>query len=450
MIHSADRDSGAATILVIDDDPLLLSTLELILEEHGYQVRLAEDGLKGLHSVRAARPDLVITDLSMPVKDGLDTIRLLRRWSPDLKIILMSGRAASSELAAKAAELGVNAVLRKPFDDDRLIAAVAGCLAGQAGPIGAAGSAGPRLTAAELAAAIAADQLFLEYQPKLDCRLGRIIGVEALLRWTHPVHGIVRPDEIIALAENSGLIGRLTQWVLAAAAKQAAQWRAEGLILEIAVNISEQDLADRNLPDRLGECCRSAGIEPSLVILELTETSALREAEAAMNVLTRLRFKGFRLSIDDFGAGYSLLQQLHRLPFTEMKIDNSFVAQLMGSAEARRTVKNAVDLAHKLDLTTVAEGVENESELAVLRELGCDAAQGYFLSRPVPAGRVAEIARRFDPATAEPANAAAPSLAAVHPARNIVPATTAPTASAPSTIALPASHTTLGRWFRSS
>src|SRR5207302_2557882 len=176
-----------------------------------------------------------------------------------------------------------------------------------------------------------------------------------------------------------GQIHRLTDWVVAEAARQAAVWRAAGRPLGLAVNISALDIVDLELPERLQQHCSDAGTDPALLTLELTETGAMREAVHMMDALTRLRIKGFRLSIDDFGTGYSSLVQLQRMPFSEIKIDQSFVMQMTSNEGCRIIVEIVINLARKLGLSSVAEGVEEEAALFSLREMGCDAAQGVYL-----------------------------------------------------------------------
>jgi EAL domain-containing protein (putative c-di-GMP-specific phosphodiesterase class I) len=222
----------------------------------------------------------------------------------------------------------------------------------------------------------------------MHCGHARMTGVEALVRWRHPNFGIIQPDQFIALAEGSDLIHPLTDWVVVAAAKQKAAWAAENPELEVAVNISAKNLEDLDFPDRLHRHCRDAGVDCASITLELTETGAMREAVQLMDVLTRLRLKGYKLSIDDFGTGYSSLVQLQQMPFTEVKIDRSFVMQMMSNEGCRAIVEIVIDLARKLGLRSVAEGVEDEAALRTLIALGCDAAQGYYLSRPVAAALI--------------------------------------------------------------
>src|SRR5262249_53931517 len=194
------------------------------------------------------------------------------------------------------------------------------------------------------------DQLFLEYQPKLDYRLGRITGVEALVRWRHPERGTINPEKLIALAEESGLINRVTDWVVGRAARQVADWAALGLNLGVSVNMSAHDVADPQLPTRLTGLCSIAGIDPTLMTLELPESYAMHDAGAIKDALQRLRHLGFGLSVDDFGAGASSLVQLKRMPFNEFKIDRPFIKEMMSSPESRQRVEMMVGLARRLDL----------------------------------------------------------------------------------------------------
>jgi EAL domain-containing protein (putative c-di-GMP-specific phosphodiesterase class I) len=245
-----------------------------------------------------------------------------------------------------------------------------------------------QITADHLAEAIKSDQLFLEYQLILDCHRGRMTGVEALLRWRHPLLGIVPPDQFIPLAEETELIQELTDWVVVAAVRQMAAWRADNPTLEVAVNISAKNLEDLHFPDRVLQHCEDGGVDPEAMTLELTESGAVRETVQMMDVLTRLRLKGFKLSIDDYGTGYSSLIQLQQMPFSEVKIDRSFVMRMNQNAGCNTIVESLIDLARKLGLRSVAEGVEDEVTLRSLIALGCDGVQGYHLSRPIAADRI--------------------------------------------------------------
>ena len=263
------------------------------------------------------------------------------------------------------------------------------------------------LMAGALAHAIANNDLVLEYQPKIECRSGQVVGAEALVRWRHPTRGMIAPDQFIPLAEQSGAIHALTEWVINAAVAQAAAWRRDGLALEVAINISARNLESLELPDVIGSRCAAAGLPPEALMIELTESAAMGDPAQTMDILTRLCIKGFRLAIDDFGTGYSSLVQLRRLPFSELKIDKSFVMQMNRDPDSQVIVEAVIGLAQKLGLSVVAEGVETAAILASLTRLGADAAQGFFISPPAAPERVADIAR----ATTGAARAPVSSLA---------------------------------------
>jgi EAL domain-containing protein (putative c-di-GMP-specific phosphodiesterase class I) len=252
----------------------------------------------------------------------------------------------------------------------------------------------PWLTVASLAAALARGEFHLLYQPKADLRSGEITGVEALIRWQHPSRGLIPPLDFISFAESSACIDQITHWLTATACQQLRDWDAAGVALDIALNISARNLHEPRLAELMESHCRAAGLSPSRVTLELTETAAMQDAVQMMDVLTRLRLKGFKLSIDDFGTGYSSLVQLHRLPFSEIKIDRTFVADCTISAESRSIVRLVIDLAHALGMRAVAEGVEQAEALDLLRELGCDQAQGYFIARPMAGADVPDMVLR--------------------------------------------------------
>jgi len=263
----------------------------------------------------------------------------------------------------------------------------------------------------ELARALSAGELLLEYQPKIDLSSGAVTGVEALARWQHPTRGRLGPDSFIPLAEQSDLIGALTRWVMRTAVEQSRRWREVGLEISIAVNFSARNLEEIDFPDVLEGLCRAADVDCRQFVIEITETAAASDEIKMMDIATRLRLKGFRISIDDFGTGYSSLVQLQRLPFSEMKIDKSFVIHCTSSRESLVIVKSITDLAHNLNLKVVAEGVETLDVLELLRRLGCDLAQGYYLGRPMDGARMPAWVRAWaasqrtgigiaDPATA--------------------------------------------------
>jgi EAL domain-containing protein (putative c-di-GMP-specific phosphodiesterase class I)/AmiR/NasT family two-component response regulator len=373
-------------LLVIDDDPEFGALIKKAAKGSEFEVVVTADPVGFAKLVRSFRPTVIMLDLNMPGTDGIQLLRLLAADRSPAKVILSSG--ADGRVLEAAMRLGLDrgldmcGTLPKPIRIERLREMLAGFK-----------QVSKELLAIDLADGIAYEQLSLEYQPKLDCALGRFTGVEALARWHHPVEGMIPPDEFIPLAEETDLINRVTDWVVATAARQTALWQAENVDLEVAINLSAKDIEDLDLPERLSQHCQDAGIDPSSLTLELTETGAMREAVQMMDVLTRLRLKGFRLSIDDFGTGYSSLVQLQRLPFSEIKIDKSFVTSMNWNEGCRTIVKAVTDLAHNLGLKSVAEGVEDQATLDALIAMGCDFAQGYHLSRPVAAERIPDLVR---------------------------------------------------------
>ena len=249
-----------------------------------------------------------------------------------------------------------------------------------------------RITVRDLRTGIETDQLVVYYQPKISIKAKgdqEIVGCEALVRWRHPQHGLMFPDEFIPLAEKSGLIVALTDCVVGATVKQIRRWRDDGLRLTVAVNIAPQLLDDLGLPDRIHERLKEYDLQTSQLVLEVTESGAMENAARAMEILARFRLKGFGLSLDDFGTGYSSLVQLHRMPFNEMKIDKSFLMAMDQDEEARNIVSSIIDLGHNIGLQLCAEGVETRESLDMLRSLGCELAQGYYMSPPIPGDEIA-------------------------------------------------------------
>ena len=237
---------------------------------------------------------------------------------------------------------------------------------------------------AELRRAIDNDELSLYFQPKVKMDTGKVTCAEALVRWQHPRHGLLSPDLFVPIAEQTGLIRPLSRWVMDAALRQVNRWRQDGLDLSVAVNLSMRNLHDPEIADMIRKLLARWGVPPTYLTIEITESSLMADAARAMEVLNRLRAMGVSISIDDFGTGYSSLAYLKRLPVHELKIDRSFVAQMGTDANDAAIVRSTVGLAHDLGLTVVAEGVEDQNTWDRLAAAGCDIAQGYFISRPLP------------------------------------------------------------------
>jgi diguanylate cyclase (GGDEF)-like protein len=240
----------------------------------------------------------------------------------------------------------------------------------------------------ELRTAIATDRLVLHYQPKIDLDTGDVHAVEALVRWDHASRGLLYPGVFLAEMEEAGLMPRLTRVVLAAALDQVATWQAHGQQLTVAVNLSASSLGDVELPEEIAAMLADRGVAPHALQLEVTEQFLMADRERARDILTRLRRSGVQISVDDFGTGYSSLSYLRDLPIDELKLDRSFVFPMADDARAAALVASIIGLAHSLGLRIVAEGVETHVAYNELRRLGCDQAQGYFMSRPVPAAEL--------------------------------------------------------------
>lgn len=371
-------------LLVIDEEPAFRRTIERVATGCGFEVIATGDPVEFLNSARQWHPTVIMLDLKMSGTDGIELLRTLAADKCPAKVVLSSG--ADPKVIETAIELGrerglnMSEVLQKPARRKALHERFRGL------------RRMPNIElAADLADAIARDRLFLEFQPKFDCRASRITGVEALARWRHPAYGTIPPDRFVALAEENGLIGKLTDWVVSRTAAQAAQWRARRIRLEVAVNVSAENVETLDFPDRIEALCRGCGLDPACMTIELTERGAMRGALQMMDVLTRLRLKGFKLSIDDFGTGHSSLVQLQRMPFSEIKIHRSFVTAMTRNSGCKAIVEIVIGLARKLGLKSVAEGVEDAAVLAALKALGCDTVQGYHISRPVSADRIVKL-----------------------------------------------------------
>jgi diguanylate cyclase (GGDEF)-like protein len=240
----------------------------------------------------------------------------------------------------------------------------------------------------DLRSVIENDGLEVHYQPKVEMITGRVIGVEALVRWPHPVAGLIPPDEFVPIAERIGLIGPMTDFVLRTALTQCRHWEQAGHHLSVAVNLSARSLLDPNLVADIARALNGSGVDVSHLVLEITETSVMSDAEYALRVLDRLSAMGLTLAIDDFGTGYSSLSYLKRLPVAEVKIDKSFVLNMQHDDNDAVIVRSIVDLARNLGLRVIAEGVETAETWGALRDMGCDIAQGYVISQPLPADQL--------------------------------------------------------------
>jgi EAL domain-containing protein (putative c-di-GMP-specific phosphodiesterase class I) len=234
-------------------------------------------------------------------------------------------------------------------------------------------------------------------QPKVGLKTGQLVGAEALARWIHPKHGVIAPYSFIPQLEQSGNMENLTFLMLEKAAKVCRQFRDNGKTMTLSVNLSLSSLSDITLADRITQTVRDVGVDPHHIILEVTESAAMTNVAEALENLARLRMRGFGLSIDDYGTGFSSIQQLTRVPFTELKIDQTFVTHCNGDRALRVILESSIDMARKLRVRSVAEGVEERTEWELLKELNCDVAQGYFIAKPMNCEDFLDFTERYDP-----------------------------------------------------
>ncbi len=388
--QAARRDGdGVSDILVLDDDPFMLKLLGRMLAVQGY-VRIlpfqkARLALASLDDARQMPPALVLCDLNMPDMDGVEFVRSLVQRGYLGALILVSGETPrvleAADCLARAHGIAVLGHLQKPVSSTTL----ASLLRAWRAPPPATRRAAAQRSRDELGHAIRNGELVNYYQPKVQVSTGRVTGVETLVRWLHPDDGLLGPDAFITLAEETGMIDDLTHVVARTALRQCAAWQAARLGLDVAINVSTASLLSVDLPDLLGRAADHARLDSGHVIIEITESRVVADLRAPLDVLTRLRLKGFRLSIDDFGTGHSSLVQLRDFPFNEMKLDRSFVHHAGRHPTVAAIYGASVSLGRQLGIDVVVEGVEDREDWDFVRASGCSHAQGYFIGRPMPA-----------------------------------------------------------------
>lgn len=367
-------------LLVVDDDQGILTIIEDVAAERGYEVLCTADPADFQQILTSFDPSLIFIDLVIPSTDGIELLRELANAKTSAQVVLMSG--LDDKVLSTAKRLGANQglqmldVVTKPIDLGELESR-----------LNVGWKESLNVTKEALENAIESGDIEPYYQPKVTlCDDGSmpIEGAESLVRWNHPERGLLSPFVFLSVAEKTGLIGAMTERVLEASMLHLKKMHDLGLRISVAVNLAPQLLTDLRLPDKIVERLSRLGAVSENFSLEITESAAMGEGIDALDILTRFRVKQIGLSMDDFGTGYSSLVELYRMPFSELKIDKSFVIDIDNSEEARIIVRSLVDLARNLGLSTCAEGVETQSALDYLREVGCDKAQGYFISRPIP------------------------------------------------------------------
>ena len=378
-------------LLIAGEDAAVVDLVGNAAKQVGYTVASAPSGARFVQLLESFQPSLVIMQLHLPDTDGVELLKSLaaRACTADVVIIGDDGErglAAAHELGMSLG-LAMCGALERPLEAAELSTKLSFLLQRSA-----------KIDAEELRRGIASGEVVPHYQPKVALvkNRWRVDGVEALVRWQHPRLGLVMPNELIPLAEQSGQIADLTSTMLSAALRQVRAWQEQGLRLSCGVNLPPSLVADSGFPDRVAALLAENGVDGSQLVLEITETATIRNPTATMAILTRLRAKRVGLSLDDFGTGYSSLTQLYEMPFDEMKIDKSLVMNVPQSREASTMVRSLIELGHNLGLEVCAEGVENAAALDVLASMGCDRCQGYFISRAMPASDVTGFAAQWN------------------------------------------------------
>jgi len=371
------------SILVVDDSAVQRQHAVALCHALGIAaVHEAADGLEALAAIEAldVMPGLLIVDLEMPRMDGIELIEELHRRGVHVPIALVSSREHPLIESVQALGHSVVAGLRKPLTHENLVNALSAGSSFLATMPSRSRLLRLPITVAMLRQAIAERAIVPHFQPKVDTQTCALQGVEALARWSHPTLGMVPPDEFIPIAESTGLIHALTLSIMEQAFAQCAAWNEQGLVLSVAINLSPRLLVHPEIVMQICELQRRYRLRAEQVILEVTESSVVDATGSAPGVLARLRLKGFGLSIDDYGTGFSSLQQLTRIPFTELKIDRAFVCGAHRRKSIRTILESAVDLAHRLQLATVAEGVDAVDDWRLLQSFGCTQGQGWLIA----------------------------------------------------------------------
>jgi EAL domain-containing protein (putative c-di-GMP-specific phosphodiesterase class I)/DNA-binding response OmpR family regulator/HPt (histidine-containing phosphotransfer) domain-containing protein len=379
-------------VLVVDDDIFMRDVVCASLANLGVeQVAAAADGMEGVQSISHFRPDVVICDLNMPGMDGVEFLRHLAERSFLGGVLLFSGE---DELILRTTEdlvrehgLNLLGALSKPVSSDELGRILLGFQSDKSSPFGAVQRV---YLKEELRRAIVNNEVVPYFQPQVDTRTGRCIGVEALARWLHPEDGLVGPALFVPLAEQTGLITALTESIFRQSVQAAFRFHTYVPGVRLSVNLSTLALQRTWLPDMLTEQAESYGVPPSRITLEVTETNVIDNLALSLEVLTRLRLRGFGLAIDDFGTGYASMQQLRKIPFTELKIDKSFVHGGDSGGSSDAMLESSVALGLRMDLSVVAEGVETQAEWDRVVSLGCNVVQGWFVAKAMPEDDLAE------------------------------------------------------------
>lgn len=376
------------SVLIVDDSQVQREHSAALCRGLGIaHVHQAGNGREALALLEALEPppSLLIVDLEMPTMDGAELLQRLQERNIHVPVLVASAheRTLIDTVRDMGSALGLTiaGALQKPLSIAMLRNALANCTRTEAAPVTRGRVS---IDAQALRAAIEGGAIAVYYQPKVEVQTGLVRGVEALARWPS-ARGFVPPDQFISLAERNDLIHALTMHVMNQALLQLSAWRARGLQLTVSINLAPRLLEHPDLANEISSLQESHGVVPNQVILEVTESALVKRLGIALGVLASLRLRGFRLSIDDYGTGFSSLQQVARIPFTELKIDRQFVHGAHERHNLQVILRSALDMANQLGLVTVAEGVETIGDWRLLQGFGCRLGQGWLIAKAMPA-----------------------------------------------------------------
>jgi EAL domain-containing protein (putative c-di-GMP-specific phosphodiesterase class I)/FixJ family two-component response regulator len=370
-------------VFIVDDEPDFAEFVCDVIEDLGHSASIATSADQFCAKYSSSM-QIIFIDLFMPSMDGIEILRFLAENNSRASVVLMSGRDASVLHAAREIaeerKIPVLGMLEKPI----ALESIQRIIEEFKPQAKIAPQKDFEVSLLQVQRAIENQEFFLEFQPQIELVERKPIGAEALIRWRHPDFGVIPPAAFLPLVEKSHLIGPLTQYVMEKACAGFSSLRNAGLLQRISINLSPNTILDIDLPEKLERYFKTRAVWPENVTLEVTETAAMKDLAASIDILARLRMKGFRLAIDDFGTGYSSMEQLVRVPFSELKIDRRFVRNHEESNENRSVSEVSVLLGHKLNMSVLAEGIEDGVILDAMSAMGCNEGQGYGIARPLP------------------------------------------------------------------
>ncbi|RKY17600.1 MAG: hypothetical protein DRQ55_15370 [Planctomycetota bacterium] len=379
----------ALRVLIASEDVLVQRVFKEISLHRDHELTHASSVETVMAAAERERPDLIVIDFDGRNREGLRLMLALAEGNCPSTIMLTGSCNARTLGAAgrvgRERGLSMAPPLTKPLDCGQVASTVLDLLPADQ----------LRIRPRDIEAALEGDQLRLHYQPLVQLATGRVWGAEALLRWQHPELGPLPPSHIIPLAEKHGLIGPITRWVARTAMAQHSLWTADGTRMRMTINVSAQVLRNPDFADEIAAMASEYNVDPGSLVLEVTESQSITEEIDVLDTLTRLRLEGVDLAVDDFGTGFSSLGRLYRMPFSELKIDKSFVMDAHTDPEAAVFVRAISELGHNLGMTVIAEGVSSREAWDLTERLGCDVAQGFFIAKALPADEFARWLARW-------------------------------------------------------